>query len=102
MERRRLIMAGAVTHSNCGPVILIMHQVCSLRKGPLHPFFTPIGMERRRRVVAQIPATSGMCSWKVLVIGERVPGQPRTKNGTPCLRYLFVLLGTKYFTLWIR
>jgi hypothetical protein len=47
MEWRRLITAGAVTHSNCGPVILIMHQVCSLRKGPLHPFFTPIGMEWR-------------------------------------------------------
>jgi hypothetical protein len=25
MERRRLVTAGAVTHSNCGPVILIMH-----------------------------------------------------------------------------
>jgi hypothetical protein len=26
MERRRLVTAGAVTHSNRGPVILIMHQ----------------------------------------------------------------------------
>jgi hypothetical protein len=53
-------------------------------------------------VVARIPAMSGMCSWKALVIGERVPGRPQMKNGTPCLRYLFVLLGTKHFTLRIR
>jgi hypothetical protein len=33
MERRRLITAGAVTHSNCGPVILIMHQYAHSRKG---------------------------------------------------------------------
>jgi hypothetical protein len=53
-------------------------------------------------VVARIPATSGMCSWKELVIGEWVPGRPRMKNGTPRLRYLFVLLGTKHSTLRIR
>jgi hypothetical protein len=33
MERRRLVTAGAVTHSNCGPVILIMHQYAHSRKG---------------------------------------------------------------------
>jgi hypothetical protein len=33
MERCRLITAGAVTHSNCGPVILIMHQYAHSRKG---------------------------------------------------------------------
>jgi hypothetical protein len=33
MERRRLIMAGVVTHSNCGPVIIIMHQYAHSGKG---------------------------------------------------------------------
>jgi hypothetical protein len=33
MEWRRLITAGAVTHSNCGPVILIMHQYAHSGKG---------------------------------------------------------------------
>jgi hypothetical protein len=33
MERRRLVMAGAVTQSNCGPVILIMHQYAHSGKG---------------------------------------------------------------------
>jgi hypothetical protein len=33
MERCRLVMAGAVTHSNRGPVILIMHQYAHSRKG---------------------------------------------------------------------
>jgi hypothetical protein len=33
MERRRLVMAGEVTHSNRGPVILIMHQYAHSGKG---------------------------------------------------------------------
>jgi hypothetical protein len=33
MERRRLVTAGAVTHSNRGPVILIMHQYAHSGKG---------------------------------------------------------------------
>jgi hypothetical protein len=33
MERRRLITAGSVTHSNRGPVILIMHQYAHSGKG---------------------------------------------------------------------
>jgi hypothetical protein len=33
MERRRLVTAGVVTHSNRGPVILIMHQYAHSRKG---------------------------------------------------------------------
>jgi hypothetical protein len=33
MERRRLVTAGAVTHSNRGPMILIMHQYAHSRKG---------------------------------------------------------------------
>jgi hypothetical protein len=33
MEQRRLFTAGAVTHSNCGPVILIMHQYAHSEKG---------------------------------------------------------------------
>jgi hypothetical protein len=33
MEQRRLVMAGAVTHSNRGPVILIMHQYAHSGKG---------------------------------------------------------------------
>jgi hypothetical protein len=33
MERRRLVTAGAVTHSNHGPVILIMHQYAHSGKG---------------------------------------------------------------------
>jgi hypothetical protein len=33
MERRRLVTAGVVTHSNCGPVILIMHQYAHSGKG---------------------------------------------------------------------
>jgi hypothetical protein len=56
----------------------------------------------QHHVVARILATSGMCSWKALIVGEWVPRQPQKKNGTPHLHYLFVLLGTKYFTLRIR
>jgi hypothetical protein len=33
MERRRLVTAGAITHSNRGPVILIMHQYAHSGKG---------------------------------------------------------------------
>jgi hypothetical protein len=33
MEWRRLVTAGAVTHSNCGPMILIMHQYAHSGKG---------------------------------------------------------------------
>jgi hypothetical protein len=33
MEQCRLVMAGVVTHSNCGPVILIMHQDAHSGKG---------------------------------------------------------------------
>jgi hypothetical protein len=33
MEQRRLVRAGVVTHSNCGPVILIMHQYAHSGKG---------------------------------------------------------------------
>jgi hypothetical protein len=33
MEQRRLVTAGAVTHSNRGPVILIMHQYTHSGKG---------------------------------------------------------------------
>jgi hypothetical protein len=33
MEWRRLVTAGVVTHSNCGPVILIMHQYAHSGKG---------------------------------------------------------------------
>jgi hypothetical protein len=33
MEWCRLVTAGAVTHSNCGPVILIMHQYAHSGKG---------------------------------------------------------------------
>jgi hypothetical protein len=33
MERRRLVTAGVVTHSNRGPVILIMHQYAHCGKG---------------------------------------------------------------------
>jgi hypothetical protein len=33
MEQRRLVTAGVVTHSNHGPVILIMHQYAHSRKG---------------------------------------------------------------------
>ncbi len=59
--------------------------------------YTGNGLDRNGPfcVIARIPAMSGMCSWKALVIGEQVPGRPRTKNGTPRLHYLFVLLGTK-------
>jgi hypothetical protein len=39
MERRRLVTAGARDSHHAS--------VCSLRKRPLHPFFTTIGMERR-------------------------------------------------------
>jgi hypothetical protein len=53
-------------------------------------------------VIAQIPATGGMCSWKVLIVGEWVSGQLQMENGTPHSHYLFVLLGMKYFTLRIR
>jgi hypothetical protein len=35
MERRRLITAGAVTHSNHGPMILIMHQYDHSGKGQM-------------------------------------------------------------------
>jgi hypothetical protein len=50
MERRRLVTAGAITHSNHGwPCDSHHASVCSLRKGPLHPFLASIGMERRRR-----------------------------------------------------
>jgi hypothetical protein len=33
MEQQKPVMAGAVTHSNRGPVILIMHQYAHSRKG---------------------------------------------------------------------
>jgi hypothetical protein len=33
MEQHRLITAGVVTHSNCGPVILIMHQYAHSDEG---------------------------------------------------------------------
>jgi hypothetical protein len=42
MERRRLVTAGVVTHSNRGPVILIMHQYAHSGKGQ-YRFFTTIG-----------------------------------------------------------
>jgi hypothetical protein len=68
----------------------------------LYPHHLSSYFQSLHHVVARIPAMSGMCSWEALVVGERVPGRPRTKSGTPRLRYLFVLLGTKHFTLRIR
>jgi hypothetical protein len=45
MERCRLVRAGAVTQFQLWTRDSHHASVCSLRKGPLHPFFTPIGME---------------------------------------------------------
>jgi hypothetical protein len=46
MERCRLVTAGVVTHSNRGPVILIMHQYAHSGKGhSIHSSPQAIGME---------------------------------------------------------